>query len=399
MPRRGTALTHRGWSLLGAAFGLLVAGRLLGTPELTTLGLCAGLLIAGAALWTRSRNAPVRLTRMIRPARVHVGGEARVDLELVATAASPQLTVTDSFEDGLRAARFLTPALDRAQRARAAYRIPTDRRGRFSIGPAVLGISDPFGLTVRVLQLHPVDEVTVRPRVHELRTTTGAPGQRRTTARRRAVVPVASPAHDEFLALRDYEVGDDLRRIHWRSSARFGELLVREDESAWQPRTILLLDNRAGAHSNQSYEAAIEAVASIGLRWLRSGRACEITTTAGHAIGQGHAGGVSNESRILDELAVLQPDRDGLLGPALARLRSSDRRGLFVVVTGSPPDLATFATLAGPGRPVVLVACGDAIPSTTANVRIIDGRPGMLVHSWNTTMTRARDTRRRGVSA
>ena len=97
----------------------------------------------------------------------------------------------------------------------------------------MVGIADPFGLTHRFVEIGGTDDVIVRPRVHALSGTTAAPGQRRSSAQRRALIPVPSQAHDEFLALRDYEVGDDLRRIHWRSTARLGELVVREDESAW----------------------------------------------------------------------------------------------------------------------------------------------------------------------
>ena len=77
---RGVSLTRRGWSLLGAAVGLLVAGRLLGTAELTTLGLSSLALIVGSVLWTGSRPLPLELHRTVRPARVHVGTDARVDL-------------------------------------------------------------------------------------------------------------------------------------------------------------------------------------------------------------------------------------------------------------------------------------------------------------------------------
>ncbi len=377
----------------------MVAGRLLGTPELTTLGISAAALIGGAAMWTRSRTTPLELLRSVRPGRVHVGGDARVDLEIVALARSPQVTITDAFDDGRRAARFLTPALERGQRGRAAYRIPTDRRGRFSIGPAVVGIADPFGLTARVVALGDADEVVVAPRVHELRAARGAPGERRASASRRAAVPVASPAHDEFLALREYAVGDDLRRIHWRTTARTGDLMVREDEAAWQPHTIVILDNRVGVHHGPSYEAAIEATASIGIRLQRSGRNSEITTTSGRTIGHGPTGGVSRESRLLDELAGLTPEVDSSLGPMVARLRATQRRGLIVIVTGAPTDVATFTGLASPSTPIVLVVCAEGLAPAGANPSVVDGRPGQFVASWNAAMTRTRDTRRRGVSA
>ena len=395
MPPPATTLTKRGWSLLGAAAGLLVAGRLLGTAELTTLGICAGALIVGAVVWTRTRTLPLTLTRTLRPGRVQVGGDARVDLELRASGPTPQVTVTDSFDDGRRAARFITPALERGQPARAAYRIPTDRRGRFSVGPAVVGIADPFGLTHRFVALGASDDVIVRPRVHALGASTAAPGQRRSSAQRRALVPVPSVADDEFLALRDYEMGDDLRRIHWRSTARLGELIVREDESAWQPETVLVLDNRAGAHRRGSYEAAIEALASIAVRIGRAGRAVDILTTAGRRLGAVGGEGLRIET-LLDELAVLTPDPDAPIAAAIRRLRAPARRGMLVVVTGAPDDFAPFTSLAGTGAPVTLVVCGGSLPTRAAGaVTVVDGRPGELVASWNRAVAGGRRRGRR----
>jgi uncharacterized protein (DUF58 family) len=388
-----TTLTRRGWSLLGAAVGLLISGRLLGTAELMTLGLSAGALITGALLWTRTRTLPLALVRTPRPARVPVGSDARVDLELRSNGPTPQVTVTDRFDDGRRAARFITPALERGQPARAAYRIPTDRRGRFTIGPAIIGIADPFGLTHRFVELGGTDDVIVRPRVHALSATTAAPGQRRSSAQRRALVPVPSPAHDEFLALRDYEVGDDLRRIHWRSTARLGELIVREDESEWQPETVIVLDNRAGAHRHGTYEATIEALASIAVRVGRAGRTVDILTTAGRRLGSVGGEGLRVET-LLDELAVLAPDADAPLAAAIRRLRAPARRGMLVVVTGAPDDLTPFTGLAGSGAPVSLVVCGGAPPRVGGAVRIVDGRPGEFVGAWNRAMASGRRTGR-----
>ena len=391
---RGVALTRRGWSLLGAAVGLLVAGRLLGTAELTTLGLGALALIAGAIGWNGSRVLPLELRRTVRPDHVHVGSEARVDLEIFARGPAPQVTVTDSFDDGRRAARFLTPALDGGQRGRAAYRIPTDRRGRFTVGPAIIGIADPFGLTGRAVPVGDTTEVIVRPRVHDLRPSPGTAGHRRAHAQHRNVLPVAAIAHDEFLALREYAVGDDLRRVHWRSSARLGELMVREDESAWRPQTVVVFDNRAGSHRGPSYEAAIEAMASIGTRLLQSTRACEIITTGGYRLGAARPGGLSSESRLLDELATLTTDPDGPLAPQVTALRADARRGRIVVITGAPHDLPWYAALAGPGAPVTVVSCGPTLPAPSGGVTVIDGRPGALVAAWNAT-TLALPARRR----
>ena len=85
---------------------------------------------------------------------------------------------------------------------------------------------------------------------------------------------VATSGEDDA-ATRDYRRGDDLRRIHWRSTARRGELMVRREEQPWQSRAVLLLDTRAGIHHGDgptaSLEWAISAAASIGVHLSRSG--------------------------------------------------------------------------------------------------------------------------------
>jgi uncharacterized protein (DUF58 family) len=308
------------------------------------------------------------------------------------------VTFTDAFDGGRRAARFLLPALERGQSARAAYRVPTDRRGRFVVGPAQVGIADPFGLTIRTVTLGGQADIIVRPRVHELRGVVPAPGQRRAAASARARVPVPSTAHDEFLALREYEVGDDLRRIHWRSTARVGELMVRDDEAAWRPHTVLVLDNRADAHTPASYEAALVATASIALRLGRAGRAIEVITTSGRRLG----GTLAEQLRVetlLDELALLEPDPDPTVGARVRRLRGQSRRGLLVAVTGSPPDPGALTGLAGPDAPLLLVRCAPAPPVAPGPyLTVVDGRAETFVTAWNAASLRRRPRRVRGIA-
>ena len=168
---------------------------------------------------------------------------------------------------------------------------------------------------------------------------------------------------------------------------------MREDESAWQPETVLVLDNRAGSHRGGTYEAAIEALASIAVRIGRAGRAVDILTTAGNRLGAVGGEGLRIET-LLDELAVLSPDPDAPIAAAIRRLRAPARRGMLVVVTGAPDDLSPFTGLAGAGAPVTLVTCGATRRRVGAAVTVVDGRPGELVASWNRAVTASR---RRGV--
>ncbi len=408
----GAALTRRGWTLAGAASGLIVAGRLLGAVELSVLGVITVSLLFAAWLWVRSRRRVVRVDRSVHPHRVHVGGDARVDIEVddPGPADSPQLMLTDVFDGGRRAARFLVPSLRRGQRARAAYRVPTNRRGRYALGPISLTVTDPFGLARRSWAAGAADEVTICPRVHELRPPPGAPGRLRSASP--FAVRFHAPAVDgeEFLTLREYEVGDDLRRIHWRSTARTGELVVREDEAQWQPRAVVLLDTRPSAHDEASFEAAVEAAASVVARLARSVLPVEVITTDGRTLGVTGTGGrhgLGGEALIMDQLAVVQPNAPEHLAGVVRPLRSQVRRGLLVAVMGTlaRPDLDLVNALGAPNAPLVLVRTRGAegadrgAPAPTgrssAGVIVVDGAAGRFVTSWDTAMlTRGRATDR-----
>jgi uncharacterized protein (DUF58 family) len=128
-----TTLTRRGWSLTGAACGLVIGSYLLGTIEMLVVGLAALLLVVGAVAWLRFR-APLALavSRRVHPDRLHVGSEGRIDLlvENLGTRTTPLLAATDWFDEGRRAARFLVPPLAGGATPRAPYRHPTRRRGR-----------------------------------------------------------------------------------------------------------------------------------------------------------------------------------------------------------------------------------------------------------------------------
>ena len=148
-----------------------------------------------------------------------------------------------------------------AERTIAAYRLPTDRRGLVQIGPLEVVVGDPFGLTSLATVAAPKVALTVYPHVDQidpLPYTTGhdpLAGARQPNSLGRT--------GEDFYALRPYVVGDDLRRIHWPTSARHDELLVRQNELPWQGRTTVLLDVRKAAHAGDSLEVAVSAAASI----------------------------------------------------------------------------------------------------------------------------------------
>ena len=101
----------------------------------------------------------------------------------------------------------------------------------------------------------------------------------------------AAAAGEDDVVPRAYRDGDELRRVHWRSSARYGELMVRREEQRWRNRATLFLDTRGGAHAGRgpssSFEYAVSAAASIGVHLAREGISGDFVTDAGLVSAEG----------------------------------------------------------------------------------------------------------------
>ena len=385
-------LTRRGWSLAGAALGLAVAGRLLGTVELWILTTGIALLLITSVVWARSRRYELVARRAVRPSRLYVGSDGRVDLTLAnhSDRATPLLTVTDVFDDGHRAARFVLPSLPSGESARAAYRLPTSRRGRFRIGPLAVSASDPFGLARRTWTLTARSEVLVCPRVHDILAPRQAGG--RVVASVETVHARAQAADgEEFLTLREYEVGDDLRRVPWRSTARVGDLMIRQDEAQWRARAIVVLDTRPAAHDARSFETAIEATASIVDRLTRMRRRVEVIASNGQSLGAPTA---RSGWAVMDRLATIAPGGEDRLAGLLASLRAHRRAALVVAVVGSlgAVELDALGALTAHGTAVMVAtrAGTDAPPGLVAwsGLVTVDASRRPFPIAWNQAMTR-----------
>jgi len=344
-----SALTRRGWALCGAAIGLYVGGRLLGLVQLSVLAAGAVVLIAGAIIWVRLHPLDIDAQREV-PQRLQVGVDGRVDLTLVSRArrALPTLTASDAFDQGRRTARFLVPPMKPGETARAAYRVPTERRGRFIVGPLRGTLSDPFGIARKSDQVLGTDEAIVYPRVHEVFAVPETAGEDfdRETPRLRG----QPDAGNEFLTLREYAPGDDLRRVHWRSTARRDTLMVRQDESRRRAPVLVVLDVRPGAHDRASFETAVEAAASIVNALERESRPVELVTSLGQTVG---APGRRHMASVLDELAIIEPH--GADRFAVAQLRA--RASLVAIIGASHGDDTTaLSALVRPGGMLTVVA-------------------------------------------
>nr|WP_240895868.1 DUF58 domain-containing protein [Kineococcus siccus] len=205
----------------------------------------------------------------------------------------------------------------------------SDVRGSFEVGPALLRARDVLGLTESRQVLGEPVVIDVLPRVHELtELTLGDLGGSRGSS-----ASASSTTSPDDASIREYRVGDDLRRVHWRSTARRGSVMVRSDEHPGRPDVLLLLDDRESAHRGRgpasSLEWAVSAAASAAVHLHRRG----------HHVRLLHAG-VVEPVRELDEASAVR-----------SLLRSLSR------LTPGPPDsLSRSVAALGRAESTLLVA-------------------------------------------
>jgi len=313
-------LTVQGWIVALVAVALVAAGRLFGIVELYLLGAgAAGLVIGGAVTVWRTRLR-LDIERSLHPQRVHAGSPSRVQLTITnrARRRSPLLTLHDPVGDG-RSASVVVAPLRPGESVQASYRLPTEQRGIVPVGPLAVRVADPFGLAALATPAAPLVDLTIWPAVDDVaplpHTTGDDPhgGSDHPNA--------LASSGDDFFALRPYVVGDDLRHVHWKSTARRDELIVRDDEMPWQGRATIVLDTRASTHSARSFERAVSAAASIVVATGRRRFLLRLLTTGGHDSGTGS--GSAHLERLLELLATVQLDETGSIEAAARALRRS----------------------------------------------------------------------------
>jgi uncharacterized protein (DUF58 family) len=327
-------VTKRGWLTLLVGGACLFGGRLAGAPELYVLGTILVVLVIACVLYLKATRLHIDVSRELHPRRVHAGSPSRVDLLVhnLGRRLSAVLNLRDAVS-GTAGANLMVPPLRPGATARAAYRLPTDRRGILTIGPLDVLLSDPFGLTSVAIQASGVSELTVYPHVDEVAPVPQTTGND----------PMAGAEHpnalgrngEDFYALRQYVVGDDLRRVHWGATARHDELMVRQDEVPWQGRATVLLDVRAVTNSAESLELVISAAASIVTANARRDDLVRLVSTDGSD--SGFSAGHAHIESVLEYLASVQATNEANYRRVLDRLTRSSTGGALVVVVALVP--------------------------------------------------------------
>ena len=353
-----TGVTSSGLILAGVAVAAWVLGYWIGGRPLYLLAY--GALAVLVLSWFIGRR-PLPLTGEradLRP-RVGEGAEVSIEVALTATRALSNIVLEEQVPAMLgEPARLPIASVAPGETVSHSYSLIAWRRGSYKIGPLVARWGDPFGLTDRTVTLADDFELLVHPSVepvedHPLTRLWEDPPFR---------PPVSRPwPHGmEFYGMREYQKGDDIRRVVWRAFARTGELLVRESEQGITDKLVIIFDQDRENHSkgivSDSFEAACRVVASLGVRHLRDGYSVTVEGTSETIAGPLRGGPTSIQ--LLDELARIEPVK-GSLRETFDRLLLSMRRDAHVVVVTPLLDTAAAARLrllVDRGQSVLVVA-------------------------------------------
>lgn len=377
-------LTARGWATAVCAVLCWVLGVWAAYPAIVglALALTAALLVAALTVVTPT---PVRVSRTVHPARVarHDACHATIRVENTARRWRVSLSGTDRVA-GVPV-MFDFPPLAAGEHATTDVRIPTEHRGVIEFGPLTLDRRS-FGDLIRVRRVHgDAASVLVEPRVLDV---TGVPpGMRRGHAG--ADERIAHGGTD-LVGMREYVPGDDLRRLHWATSARRGQLMVREDADPSQPFLTVLLDDRADSYGEGGLDEAADLAASL-LDAAAAGRsAARLVTVSGALdldlpVELGRAEDARIAPHALAALAMLAPHDSSV--PLRMQVSSPD---VVAVVSGSDAAAAELVLTAA-AAPVGVVAVVDPSPdrlvSASGGVLVLRGpRAEELAHGWRTAV-------------
>ena len=375
-----------GWLALLLAAGAFGAGFALGWQELTYLGctIVVGLAACGFFLIGRS-TYEVRIE--LSPPRVVVGERALGRLGIRNDGPRAVLPSRMELPVGTGLAEFSVPGLRSGENHEELFAVPTHRRAVIVAGPAISVRGDSLGLLRRTVRwTDPVDLF-----VHPL-TTALAPSAAGLVRDLEGQVTTKITSNDlSFHALRAYEPGDDRRYVHWRTSARTGQLMVRQFEETRRSQLTIVHSEFTGYYASaEEFELAVSVAASIGVQVIRDGTAINVVSETRRL----HT---HSPTALLDDSCRL-----GLVGR-----RHPDARAFVRDVTRRLPAPSVLMVVAGSGmstsdyRSIELLFPGD---TTMIAFRVAAGEPpslkpvsGMLVATIGALSDLPKVLRRTGV--
>lgn len=393
-PIRGalSGLTTRGRCLLAAGLAAALCSLILNERDLLRVSVFVVALPLLVCFLTAVARVGLHAQRQIVPNRVPVSGRAEVSVHVHSTGRLPTggLLVSDGVPYSLGGKpRFVIEHLPRLTGTRLRYSVQPMLRGIQQLGPLKATITDPFGLAEFERELAGTSRLIVVPRVVPL---VGVPGGSGLGSGDDGSVRLAAGQGEDDAIVRPYRQGDDLRKVHWRSTAKRDEMMVRVEERPWRGGTTVLLDHRAAAHggagSTSSLEWAVSFAASICLHLHRYGQRIRLVTESGRLVVSDTGDGSHNDNAVLDALAALQ---------AAPQLRMDSRTDpghgqelIAILGATSADELGQLITQRGRGTRSLAVLLDTAAWGAGEDARTdLDGAQTLLRGTgWGVTVAR-----------
>jgi len=328
--RRNTSplswVSRPAWITLFLAVAAWVVGHILGWLELVVLGAGFLAILVVSSFFAIGRH-PYEFSLRLREGRVVVGERAMGGIDVRNAGATGSLHARMELPVGPVTARFALPALPPGGEHDELFTIPTERRGVLVVGPVRSVRGDPFGLIRRAVEWTEPEELYVHPRT--IRLGSDSAGFLH-DLEGRASKDITN-ADLSFHALREYVPGDDRRYVHWRSSARVGQLMVRQFEETRRTHLVTALSTNPRDYDEpDEFELAISAVGSLGLHTIESESELSAMTSQ-------RAISTLGPRPLLDDLTRLEMQRQRGSVVDLARVVTRDalRATIAIIVCGS----------------------------------------------------------------
>jgi uncharacterized protein (DUF58 family) len=327
-------LTARGRVILALGVGVYLTGWAFGSKPLYPVATGLLLVVALAWVWVRLADRPFRVRRGWGN-REHVeGDDVPVSVELHPTGNVLPASVALLERVGrLGEQRHLLRRNGR--RFSVRYVLEQVPRGRYSFEQVRAELSDPFGLERAVVALPAPGALLVYPRLARLGQLFSESGTRSRDGRR---LLLRRNSGFELHSVREYEQGESLRRVHWRSTARRGQLMVKELEDSPRDEVAVLLDADAKSVVGDSFEVQVRAAGSIVDAYVRRGRRSVLVVNSERREAQQVHSPAADWRRALELLAAVEPTGRTSVAGLLAEADSAAARALELVVVTARLD-------------------------------------------------------------
>jgi uncharacterized protein (DUF58 family) len=340
---------------------LLVAAFATGLPFLFFVVYLGLLAIGGSYVLTRFGLADLEAGYRVDHRQGHVGDDLRTTYSISNASGLPKpwLEVYNPTDLPVPLPGRALGLRSWAQRSWIAV-VPLTRRGTFRIDPMVVQTGDPFGFFEAAATVGRPTVVTVFPRVvvlpHWRLPNANLEGTHSTPERALQTTPLAT-------TVRPYAPGDSFNRIHWRSTARFGEIQVKEFDLEQTADVWLYVDLNSGIHAGEgdmsTVEEALRIAASVAHDALLENRAVGLTTSGHRVVNIPADRGPRQRQKIMQLLAAVDADGRAPLAEVLLMGLPKLRRGMTAVVVTASRErqwVRALTTLRARGVAAVVVA-------------------------------------------